>query len=129
MQREFPNARLIFCQMGPLPLPHPHWFRSVEPATPACSYSIRARLLSRRQAHAPYEPLDRHVRQCSTTFIKQIFLKPVQNLVGPEAFKPPQRFGKCVKFFAIDTADLFNCGYMLVVERSHNIVHLIPLFG
>jgi hypothetical protein len=57
------------------------------------------------------------------------FLKPVQNLVGPEAFKPPQRFGKRVKFFTIDTADLFNCGYMLVVERSHNAVHLMPVFG
>src|SRR4029453_7638581 len=56
-------------------------------------------------------------------------LEPVEDLVGPEPLEPVQRLVERGELLGVDTADLLNRAYMLLVEPLDDIAHLAPLVG
>src|SRR6185312_1261254 len=56
-------------------------------------------------------------------------LEPVEDLVGPETLEPVQRLVECRELLGIDSADLLNRSYVLLVERLDDVTHLAALVG
>ena len=56
-----------------------------------------------------------------------VFLEPIEDLVGPEAFEPVQRLVEHFKLVGVDAADLLDCVHMILVERI-DVAHLAALW-
>jgi hypothetical protein len=53
-----------------------------------------------------------------------VFLEPIEDLVGPEAFEPAQRLVEHVKLVGVDAANLLDCVHMLfLVSRGGHASH------